>query len=93
MQFRFGLFAYKDAIGFLEGIAGISVLRDLPGDNGTWPYFILRLPDEARRDPVGGELASAGRSLKLILYAEMTYKAMQGHTMWLGAGWSESRAE
>lgn len=50
----------KRRIRHLEGIAGISVLGDLPGDNGTWPYFILRLPDEARRDAVLAELWTAG---------------------------------
>lgn len=44
----------------LESIAGVEVLRDAVGDIGSWPYFLLRLPDEASRDRALDVLWTAG---------------------------------
>lgn len=44
----------------LAKIPRITVLDDSPGDQGTWPYFILLLPDSARRDRALAKLWSAG---------------------------------
>ena len=34
----------------LAGLKGVSVLGDRPGADGTWPFFMLIMPDKKRRD-------------------------------------------
>lgn len=43
-----------------EAIPGITVLQDGPEDAGTWPYFLLRLPNTEQRDRVLADLWPAG---------------------------------
>jgi len=44
----------------LAAIPGVTVLDDAPGDEGTWPVFLVLLPDEARRDRALAALWRAG---------------------------------
>jgi perosamine synthetase len=44
----------------LRQIGGIDVLDDSPGENGTWPFLLLLLPDQARRDAALRQLWQAG---------------------------------
>jgi dTDP-4-amino-4,6-dideoxygalactose transaminase len=61
----------------LEQIPGITVLQDAPGVQGTWPYFIVLLPDSVCRDRALARLWTAGlgvsRAFALALpdYAEL----------------------
>ena len=44
----------------LEAIPGVAVLRDAASGQGTWPCFILLLPDATRRDRVLAGLWTIG---------------------------------
>jgi dTDP-4-amino-4,6-dideoxygalactose transaminase len=44
----------------LEAVAGVTVLQDGAGDDGTWPYFLLRLPGAVQRDRALATLWRAG---------------------------------
>lgn len=58
----------------LRGIAGLSVLDDGPGDQGSWPFFMLLLPDQARRDAALARLWQAGLGVsRLFIHALPDY--------------------
>lgn len=44
----------------LRRIPGVQVLDDPPGAQGSWPFFMLLLPDRQRRDAVLAQLWQAG---------------------------------
>ena len=44
----------------LRDIAGIDVLDDATGENGTWPFFLLLLRDQTRRDAALFQLWQSG---------------------------------
>lgn len=67
----------------LARIPGLTVLRDPPGATGTWPIFILLLPDQKRRDQVLGELWGAGLGVtRMFAHALPDYAYLQP---WVGA--------
>lgn len=58
----------------LEEIDGIQVMRDPPGGQGSWPFFLLLLPDQARRDAALTELWTAGEGVsRLFIHALPDY--------------------
>ena len=44
----------------LRQISGVDVLDDAPGESGTWPFLLLLLPDQTRRDAAMFQLWQAG---------------------------------
>ncbi|HUW53618.1 MAG TPA: DegT/DnrJ/EryC1/StrS family aminotransferase [Rhodanobacter sp.] len=63
----------------LHRIDGITVLDDPPGANGTWPFLLLLLPDQQRRDAALAQLwqASLGVS-RLYIHALPDYAYLAG---------------
>lgn len=62
----------------LGGIEGIQVMRDPAGNEGIWPFFLLLLPDQTRRDAALNELWGAGLGVsRLFIHAlpDYTYLA------------------
>lgn len=58
----------------LAQIDGVEVLHDAVGAQGTWPFLMLRLPSEARRDAILRELWSAGLGVsRLFIHALPDY--------------------
>jgi len=58
----------------LAGIAGVEVVDDAEGDQGTWPFLLLRLPDETRRDAALDLLWRAGLGVsRLFIHALPDY--------------------
>lgn len=53
----------RERLPRLEALAGIRVFTDGAGGTGTWPFFILTLPDQARRDAALQELWTSGRGV------------------------------
>lgn len=63
----------------LAALPGVTVLQDAPGDAGTWPYFLLRLPDAARRDRALAALWHAGLGASRAFgFALPDYPELQG---------------
>lgn len=59
--------------GMLER-AGAEVLRDDPGGDGVWPFFMVLMPDRARRDRALGALWRSGLGVsKLFVRALPDY--------------------
>ena len=56
----------------LASIPGITLLDDAPGDTGTWPYFIVLLPDESRRDRALEALWTAGLGVSRAFACALT---------------------
>jgi len=44
----------------LQGLPGVEVLKDGPGEQGVWPFFMLVLPDAAARERALARLWGAG---------------------------------
>ena len=44
----------------LQQMTGIDMLDDADGENGTWPFLLLLLPDQTRRDAALRQLWQAG---------------------------------
>lgn len=66
----------------LAAIPGLSALRDPDGAVGTWPIFMLLLPDETRRDRALGELWGAGLGVtRMFAHALPDYGYLRP---WLG---------
>jgi dTDP-4-amino-4,6-dideoxygalactose transaminase len=63
----------------LRAIRGITVLDDPSGTRGTWPFFMLLLPDQRRRDAALEQLwqASYGVS-RLFIHALPGYAYLDG---------------
>lgn len=62
----------------LRRIEGIQVMDDPSGAQGTWPFFLLLLPDQARRDAAMAQLWSSGHGIsRLFIHAlpDYTYLA------------------
>ncbi|MGE5493473.1 MAG: DegT/DnrJ/EryC1/StrS family aminotransferase [Actinomycetota bacterium] len=47
----------------LAGLPGVKVFADRAGEKGTWPFFMLLLPDQRVRDAVLDELWGSGLGL------------------------------
>lgn len=63
----------------LRAIAGVTVMDDPPGVEGTWPYFLLLLPDPPRRDAALDRLWSAGLGVsRLFIHALPDYDYLTG---------------
>lgn len=63
----------------LAAIAGVAVLADPPGAEGTWPFLLLRLPDEAIRDAVLARLWGDGLGVsRLFIHALPDYAYLRG---------------
>ena len=66
----------------LEGIPGLTVLTDPPGATGTWPIFMVKLPNEKLRDQVLDELWGAGLGVaRMFAYALPDYEYLR---RWVG---------
>ncbi|WP_395683701.1 DegT/DnrJ/EryC1/StrS family aminotransferase [Dokdonella sp.] len=60
--------------GMLAAIAGVEVIGDPPGGQGTWPFLLLRLRDEAQRDAALARLWGAGLGVsRLFIHALPDY--------------------
>jgi dTDP-4-amino-4,6-dideoxygalactose transaminase len=58
----------------LERIAGVEILGDPPGAQGTWPFLLLRLPDARVRDAALAPLWRAGLGVsRLFIHALPDY--------------------
>jgi perosamine synthetase len=58
----------------LRQIAGIEVIGDRPGEQGTWPFLLLLLPDGKRRDAALAALWQAGLGVsRLYIHALPDY--------------------
>ncbi|MBB3225787.1 dTDP-4-amino-4,6-dideoxygalactose transaminase [Luteibacter sp. Sphag1AF] len=58
----------------LQAIEGVHVYADHEGEQGTWPYFLVRLPDEATRDEALSRLWHAGLGVgRLFIHALPDY--------------------
>lgn len=63
----------------LHRIDGIQVMQDPAGSQGTWPFFLLLLPDQARRDAALNELWGAGLGVsRLFIHALPDYAYLFG---------------
>ncbi|WP_449427876.1 DegT/DnrJ/EryC1/StrS family aminotransferase [Rhodanobacter umsongensis] len=63
----------------LRRIAGIEVLDDPIGTHGSWPFFLLLLPDQARRDAALAQLWQAGLGVsRLFIHALPDYAYLAG---------------
>lgn len=62
----------------LARIDGVRIVGDAPGGRGVWPFFLLRLPDEATRDRALRELWGAGLGVsRLFIHALPDYRYLQ----------------
>jgi dTDP-4-amino-4,6-dideoxygalactose transaminase len=63
----------------LARMPGIAVVDDRAGDEGTWPFLLLRLPDAARRDAALDLLWRAGVGVsRLFIHALPDYGYLAG---------------
>ncbi|MEW9623700.1 DegT/DnrJ/EryC1/StrS family aminotransferase [Rhodanobacter geophilus] len=63
----------------LRAIPGIGVLDDPAGARGTWPFFMLLLPDQQRRDAVLEQLWQTGHGVsRLFIHALPDYAYLDG---------------
>jgi len=63
----------------LAAIEGVAVLGDPAGAEGSWPFLLLQLPDEATRDAVLGRLWGEGRGVsRLFIHALPDYAYLRG---------------
>lgn len=66
----------------LTSIPGLRVLTDPPGATGTWPLFMVNLPNEQLRDQVLAELWGAGLGVaRMFAYALPDYEYLRP---WIG---------
>jgi len=64
----------KRRLGRLRRMTGIKVFDDNPGSQGTWPFLLLLLPDQARRDVALTQLWGAGLGVsRLFIHALPDY--------------------
>ncbi len=58
----------------LRRINGLELFDDRPGTQGTWPFLLLLLPDQARRDRVLDQLWQSGYGVsRLFIHALPDY--------------------
>ena len=58
----------------LSAIPGISVVDDIPGSQGTWPYFLVLMPTRESRDSALHVLWQAGLGVsRLFIHALPDY--------------------
>jgi dTDP-4-amino-4,6-dideoxygalactose transaminase len=58
----------------LRRIPGVTVFDDTPGQQGVWPFLLLTLPDQARRDAALKTLWTAGLGVsRLFIHALPDY--------------------
>jgi len=58
----------------LSAIPGISVIDDIPGSSGTWPYFLVLMPTQASRDNALSHLWQAGLGVgRVFIHALSDY--------------------
>jgi dTDP-4-amino-4,6-dideoxygalactose transaminase len=63
----------------LRRIEGITVLDDPAGASGIWPFLLLLLPDEKRRDAVLAQLWQSGLGVsRLFIHALTDYAYLAG---------------
>ena len=63
----------------LRRIDGIEVLDDPAGARGTWPFFLLQLPDRTRRDAALAQLWQSGLGVsRLFIHALPDYPYLAG---------------
>ena len=63
----------------LREIDGVQVMQDPSSSPGTWPFFLLLLPDPARRDAALNELWEAGLGVsRLFIHALPDYAYLAG---------------
>ena len=63
----------------LRAIPGIEVLDDPAGTHGTWPFFLLLLPDPRHRDAALEQLWQAGLGVsRLFIHALPDYGYLRG---------------
>ena len=63
----------------LRAIPGVTVLDDPAGAHGGWPFFMLLLPDQRRRDAALDELWQAGYGVsRLFIHALPDYAYLKG---------------
>jgi len=63
----------------LRRIPGVQVLDDPPGAQGSWPFFLLLLPDRQRRDAALAQLWQAGYGVsRLFIHAVPDYAYLAG---------------
>jgi dTDP-4-amino-4,6-dideoxygalactose transaminase len=63
----------------LRAIPGLNVLDDPAGTHGTWPFFMLLLPDQRRRDAALEQLWQAGLGVsRLFIHALPDYGYLRG---------------
>ncbi|MFA6231327.1 MAG: DegT/DnrJ/EryC1/StrS family aminotransferase [Rhodanobacter sp.] len=61
-------------IARLRRVAGIEVFDDSPGSQGTWPFLLLLLPDQSRRDAALAQLWGTGLGVsRLFIHALPDY--------------------
>ncbi len=69
----------KERLPILESLPGVKVLQDAPGGNGTWPLFMLLLPEPQLRDLVLQECWGAGLGIGcMFLRALGGYPELRG---------------
>jgi perosamine synthetase len=60
-------------------IDGVRVMQDPPDAQGSWPFFLLLLPDERRRDRALAELWPSGYGVsRLFIHALPDYAYLAG---------------
>ena len=58
----------------LRAVNGLHAMQDPAGAHGTWPFFLLLLPDQKRRDAALNELWQAGLGVsRLFIHALPDY--------------------
>ncbi|EIM01925.1 nucleotide sugar aminotransferase [Rhodanobacter thiooxydans] len=63
----------------LRQLDGIEVLEDPAGAHGTWPFFLLLLPDRRRRDAALAQLWQGGYGVsRLFIHALPDYPYLAG---------------
>ncbi|CAM5447819.1 DegT/DnrJ/EryC1/StrS family aminotransferase [Rhodanobacter lindaniclasticus] len=63
----------------LRGLPGVQVLDDPAGAQGSWPFFLLLLPDQRRRDAVLAQLWQSGYGVsRLFIHALPDYPYLAG---------------
>jgi perosamine synthetase len=63
----------------LRALPGVSVQDDPTGAHGTWPFFMLLLPDQRRRDAALEQLWQAGLGVsRLFIHALPDYGYLRG---------------
>ena len=63
----------------LLAVEGVRVMQDPAGSQGAWPFFLLLLPDHARRDAALNELWEAGLGVsRLFIHALPDYAYLAG---------------